>query len=103
MLLPDGYDEPVMIMENDAGERNALLCSATNMIKVVKCKNHQTILYPGDGITDNKYGNGVIKDVALKDNDTIITVLYKKYFCVYFNVINDNNLVEAKKIIPKNK
>ena len=101
MLLPDGYDEPVMIMENDAGERNALLCSATNIIKVVECKNHQIILYPGDGITDNKYGKGVIKDIALKDNDTIITVLYHKYFCVYFNKINDANLIESKRIIPK--
>ena len=71
------------------------------MIKVVECKKHQIILYPGDGITDNKYGNGVVKDVALKDNDTIITVLYKKHFCVYLNKINDETLVEAKRIISK--
>jgi hypothetical protein len=73
------------------------------MIKVIECKNHQIILYPGDGITDNKYGNGVIKDVALKDNDTIITVLYHKYFCVYFDEIRNENLIEAKRINPKYK
>ena len=102
MLLPDGYDEPVMIFENNDGERNALLCSATNMMKVVEQKEHQTTLYPGDSIKDYKYGDGVIKDVALKDKDTtIITVLYKKYFCVYQNEVNNNNLIEAKKIVPK--
>jgi hypothetical protein len=103
MLLPDGYDEPVMIFENDNGERHALLSSATDMIKVIEQKEHKTILYPGDSITDGKYGEGMVKDVAFKDADTIIiTVLYKKYFCVYFNEVNNNNLVEAKKIVPKN-
>lgn len=103
MLLPEGYEEPVMIMENSRGERQALLCTDTRMIKVVQQQNHREILYPGDAIVNAKYGRGNIKDVATKDENIIITVLYDKYFCVYLNEINDDNLIEAKRINPKYK
>ena len=90
-------------MENSRGERQALLCTDTRMIKVVQQQNHREILYPGDAIVNAKYGRGNIKDVATKDENIIITVLYDKYFCVYLNEINDDNLIEAKRINTKYK
>ena len=101
ILLPEGYSEPIFIMENTEGHRQALLCSSSHLIKVVEQTKHNEILYPGEQVTDVKYGVGVIKDVALKDNDIILTVLYSEFFCVYLNQIGEKNLVEAKRIIPK--
>jgi hypothetical protein len=103
MLLPEGYDEPVMIIENSNGERQPLIATDTHLLKVVERIQHKHTLYPGDGIVDNKYGNGVIKDVVLREDGIIITVLYDKYFCVYFDEICNENLIEAKRINSKYK
>jgi hypothetical protein len=103
LLMPEGYDEPVIIIENQKGNRLAVNISDIRILSIEDKIKRDIVLYPGDSITDEKYGSGYVKDIAVRESDTIITVLYKEYFCVYLNNINSTCLIENKKIIPKNK
>lgn len=100
-LKPEGYDYPVVIIENQEGKRLAQAVDVLTDMKVVSIKPHPQVLFPGELITDAFYGVGVIKDVAAMNTDTIITILYEAHFCVYRNSINLKNLIESKKIIPR--
>lgn len=100
-LKPEGYDYPVVIIENSEGKRLAKTVDALADIEIISTTPHQQILFPGETLTDECYGVGVIKDVAAMDTDTIITILYEAHFCVYRNSINAKNLIESKKIIPR--
>lgn len=100
-LKPESYDHPVVIIENQEGERLAQTVDVLTNIEVVSIKSHAQVLFPGELITDAFYGVGIVKNVAAMDNDVVITVLYKKHFCVYRNEINMQNIIECKKIIPR--
>ena len=75
--------------------------TALTYIEIIYTNPHQQMLFPGETLTDECYGVGVVKDVAAIDTDTIITILYEAYFCVYRNSINAKNMIESKKIIPR--
>lgn len=100
-LKPEDYDYPVVIIENSEGKRLAKTVDALADIEIISTKPHQQVLFPGETLTDECYGVGVIKDVAAMDTDTIITILYEAHFCVYRNSINAENMIESKKIIPR--